>query len=120
MPTLSVAVAVTVTLPDTVALFAGAVICVVGGVTSFPVPVNVLVCVPALLLTLRVAVLEPYPAGVKVTLIVHVELPASVVPQLFVCAKSPALVPVIDTLIPVREDVGPFDRVTAWGALLTP
>jgi hypothetical protein len=44
-----------VTVPDTVALFCGAVICVVGAVTSVPVPDRLLVCVPALSVTLNVA-----------------------------------------------------------------
>ena len=58
-PMLSLAVAVTVTVPDTVALFAGVVICVVGGVMSVPVPVRLLLCVPALSVTVTVAVRAP-------------------------------------------------------------
>src|SRR5664279_601524 len=117
MPTLSVAVAETVIVPDTVALLAGAVTCVVGGVTSFPVPVKALVWVPALSVTLRVADSELYVDGVKVTLIVQEEFPASDVPQLLVCAKSAALVPVTDTLMPVTAVVWPFARVAVWGEL---
>ena len=59
IPMLSLAVAVTVTVPDTVALFNGWVICVVGGVMSVPVPVRLLLCVPALSVTVTVAVRAP-------------------------------------------------------------
>ena len=103
--TLSDAVAVTVVVPETVALFADAVIWVVGGVTSLPVPVKLLVCVPALSLTVSVADSALYVDGVKVTLIVQAELPASDVPQVLVCTKSAALVPLIDTQMPVTGEV---------------
>ena|ERR1039458_9080623 len=115
--TLSVAVAVTVVVPDTVALFAGAVICVVGGVTSLPVPVKLLVWVPALSVTVSVADSDLYVDGVKVTLIAQEEFPASDVPQLLVCLKSAALVPVTDTLMPVTAVDWPFARVAVRGEL---
>lgn len=57
---------------------------VVGAVTSLPVPVRLLVCVPALSLTLNVAVLVPRADGVKVTLMVQLVFAARVVPQLLV------------------------------------
>jgi hypothetical protein len=69
MPTLSLAVAVTVTVPETVAPFDGAVICVVGGVISVPVPLRLLVCVPALSVTVSVAELVAAPYAL-VTVIV--------------------------------------------------
>jgi hypothetical protein len=117
---LSLAVAVTVTVPETVALFAGVVICVVGGVMSVPVPVRLLLCVPALSVTVTVAVRAPYPVGVNVTVIVQLELPASVVPQLFVCPKSPAFTPVTATEIPVTAVVPPFVNVNGCGPLEVP
>jgi hypothetical protein len=117
---LSLAVAVTVTVPDTVALFNGWVICVTGGVMSVPVPVRLLVCVPALSVTVTVAVRVPYPDGVNVTLIVQLALPANVVPQLFVCPKSPAFTPVIATEIPVTAEVPPFVNANGCGPLLVP
>jgi hypothetical protein len=44
-------------------------------------------------LILRLALLDPVLAGLKVTLTVQFELPAIFVPQVFVWLKSPALVP---------------------------
>jgi len=75
---------VMVTFPETVAPLAGVVICVVGGVVSAPVPARLLVWVPALSWTDRVADLDPLAFAVKVTLMVQLKLAASVVPQLFV------------------------------------
>ena len=75
------------TMPDTVAPFAGAVICVVGGVTSVPVPDRLLVCVPTLSLTVKVAALVPYPVGVKVTFIVQLEFAGHRRPAIVVLAE---------------------------------
>src|SRR5450755_2281319 len=101
---LSDAVAVTVTVPETVELLAGAVICVVGAVVSLPVPVRLLDCVPELSVTVKVAVRVPTVVGLNVTLMVQLELEAREVPQLLLCPKSPALAPVIETLMPVRAE----------------
>jgi hypothetical protein len=70
-----------------------------------PVPASVDDCVPALSVTETVAEREPAADGVNVTLIVQLEFAATVVPQLLVCAKSPALVPVMATLTPVSAVV---------------
>jgi hypothetical protein len=120
MPTLEVAVAVTVTVPVTVAPFVGAVICVTGSVTFVPVPDRLLLWVPALSVTMRVAVRVPDAVGVNVTLIVQLELFARLVPQLLVCPKSPALVPPTATLSPVRVDPVPLVRVKGCGELVVP
>ena len=69
-----------------------------------PDPDKLAVCVPALSVTVRVAVRVPAADGVKVTLIVQLEFAATEVPQLSVSAKSLAFVPVIDRLTPVSAD----------------
>ena len=117
---MSDAVAVTVTVPDTVAPFVGAVICVVGAVTSVPVPVRLLVCVPALSVTFSVADRAPKLAGVNFTLMVQLEFAASVVPQLLVCEKSPGFVPVNEMAMLVSELELPLVSVTGCGELLVP
>ena len=85
-----------------------------------PVPDKLDVCVPALSVTVTVAVRAPVAVGVNVTLIVQLEFAATVVPQLFVCAKSPALAPVIDTLIPVSAVPLPLDSVSGCELLVVP
>jgi hypothetical protein len=55
---------------------------------------------PALSVTVNVPVRVPEVVGVNVTLIVQLEFPASELPQLLVCAKSPeALILLIVTLL---------------------
>ena len=63
---------------------------------AVPVPVRLAVCgLPAALsVTATLALRLPVAVGVNVTLMVQLELAASELPQLFVCAKSPLLVPV--------------------------
>lgn len=53
----------------------------------------------------------PVAAGVKVTVIVHVALAARELPQLFVCPKLLALVPVTEMPVMVRAPVPGLDRV---------
>ena len=55
-----------------------------------------------------------------VTLTVQLELAATDVPQLLVCAKSAAFVPVIDTLTPVRAVPLLLVSVNSCGELFVP
>jgi hypothetical protein len=64
--------------------------------------------------------LEPVIVGIKVPLSVQLAPAARFVPQPFVWAKSPLLVPVIATL-PIVNGVLPlFVSVTAWAGLADP
>ena len=67
---------------------------------AVPVPERLAVCGVLVALSVTVSVAERVPpaVGVNVTLMVQLELAASEVPQLFVCAKSPLLVPVMAIL----------------------
>src|SRR3974390_544199 len=51
---------------------------------------------------------------------VQLELAATAVPQLLVCVKSAALVPVMETATPVSDAVWVFASVGARGELVTP
>jgi hypothetical protein len=62
----------------------------------------------------------PVPAGVKVTLIVQFALAATLLPQVLVCAKSPAFVPDTATLVTLNAALPVFDRVTGCAALVVP
>jgi len=77
--------------------------------TLAPVPLSEMVCGLPEALSVMLSVPAPVPVavGVKVTLTVQLELAATLVPQLLVCAKSPlavmlerlaAAVPVFDTV----------------------
>ena len=84
---------------------------------AVPVPVKPTFCVlpatlPLLSVTTSVALRLPAAAGVKVTLIVHVPLAATELPQVLVWAKSPALVPVIATLVILKAALPVLLRVT--------
>jgi hypothetical protein len=85
-----------------------------------PVPDKLEVCVPALSVTVSVAERAPDAVGVNVTLIVQVEFAAMAVPQLLVCTKSTAFVPVTDTLMPVSADAPPLLSVNGCGELVVP
>jgi hypothetical protein len=85
-----------------------------------PLPVRVVVCVPLLSVTVRVADSLPAIDGLKVTLIGHEELAASEVPQVLVCAKSAALAPVMETLTDVNAVDWLLASVTGWAALVEP
>ena len=69
-----------------------------------PVPVRLIVCgLPGALSVMEMAPLRvPSMVGVKVTLIAQLLPATSELPQLFVCAKPPALVPVIAMLVRLR------------------
>ena len=58
---------------------------------TVPVPVSETACglLEALSVMVSAPVREPLAVGVKVTLTVQLELPATLVPQLLLCAKSP-------------------------------
>jgi hypothetical protein len=58
--------------------------------------------------------------GVNVTLMAQLAPAARLAPQLFVCEKSPPLVPVIVMLVRVNRVVPLLVSVTAWAALLVP
>jgi hypothetical protein len=70
----------------------------------------------ALLVTVTEPVRAPAAVGVKVTLIVQLAPTARVVPQLFVCAKSPLAVMelIVAELVPL------FDSVVDWAAVVEP
>jgi hypothetical protein len=70
--------------------------------------------------TFKVALRVPVVAGLKVTLIVQLALAANELPQLLVCAKSPAAVPVIVKLVIVIAVVPTFLSVTVLAALVLP
>jgi hypothetical protein len=70
----------------------------------------------ALSLTLRVPVRLPIAVGVKLTLIVHVDPPARLPPQLLVSAKSPLVV----MLVMLSDAVPVLLNVTGFNALVVP
>jgi hypothetical protein len=87
-----------------------------------PIPLSVTFCgLPAALsVMLTAAVRVPLAVGLKVTLILQLAPAANVLPQVWVCAKSPALVPVIAMLLMVKLVVPVFLRVTVLAALVVP
>lgn len=88
-------------------------------IACVPVPLRAKVCAGAPLLTVRVAVRAPTADGVNVTLIVQVELGATFVPQVLVCAKFEAFVPVIAMLVITNAPVVElFLSVTACAGVL--
>jgi hypothetical protein len=62
----------------------------------------------------------PRAAGLKVTLMVQFLPAATLLPQVLVCAKSEALVPVKETPTPVKAVVPEFVTVTVLAALVVP
>jgi len=87
-----------------------------------PIPLSVTFCgLPAaLLLTLNAAVRVPDAAGLKVTLIVQLAPAAKEVPQVWVCTKSAALLPIMAMLLILKLTVPVFLSVAVLGALLVP
>ena len=72
-----------------------------GEAVATAVPASGMICVVPVVelsVTVSVAARAPVAAGVKLTVIVQLAAAASDVPQVFVSAKSPALVPEISTL----------------------
>lgn len=79
-----------------------------GTALATPVPATLMLCVvplEELSVTVRLAERAPVASGVKFTVMVQVLLAESDVPQLFVCEKSPGLVPVKATLLMVMAAV---------------
>jgi hypothetical protein len=87
-----------------------------------PVPDSVTFCgLPAALsLTLSAAVRVPVIVGWKVILIVQLAPATSELPQVCVCPKSPALVPVIAMPVMLKVVVPTFVSVTVMAALVVP
>jgi hypothetical protein len=87
-----------------------------------PVPVRPAVCGLPEELSLTTSVPDRIPAalGVKVTLTVQLDPAATPEPQLFVCAKSPLLVPVIETLEMLTVVLPGLDSVTLCAELVVP
>jgi hypothetical protein len=88
------------------------------GAFSTPLPDSAAETAPPceLLETVRDPVRMPVTDGVKLTLMVQLVAAASVVPQLFVCAKSPVIViaEIVSGAVPV------FDSVALWAGLVVP
>ena len=66
------------------------------------------------------AVRVPDAVGLKVTLMLQLAPAANELPQVWVCAKFPALVPVIAMLLMVKLAVPVFLSVTVLAALVVP
>src|SRR5947208_1920829 len=93
--------------------------------STVPVPDTAAVwgLLPALSVTVNVALREPVAVGAKVTLMVQVPLAAKVDGlrgQLLVCPKSPGLVPVKPMLVMVNAVPLGFESVTALAVLVMP
>jgi len=87
-----------------------------------PVPDNVTACgLPtALSVIVSDALRAPVAVGLNVTLMVHEDPTVRVLPQVWVWAKSPLLVPVIAMLDIVSVLPPLFLTVTVWAALVVP
>jgi hypothetical protein len=87
-----------------------------------PIPLSITFCgLPAALsLMLTAAVRVPLAVGLNVTLTLQLAPAANELPQVWVCAKFPALVPVIAMLLMVKLVVPVFLRVTVLAALVVP
>ena len=67
-----------------------------------------------------VAVRDPAAVGVNVTLTAQFTPARNELPQVFVCAKSPELVPVRERLEMARVTIPVFVRVRVWTGLAVP
>ena len=87
-----------------------------------PVPETLTVCglFPASSVIASVAVRVPLALGVKVTLMVQLPPDATLLPQVFVCPKSPAFAPVKAMLPMFSVTLESLVSVTACGALVVP
>ena len=85
---------------------------------AVPAPVSETLCglFEALSVIVSVPVRKPLAVGAKVTLTVQLELAATLVPQLLLCAKSPL------ACMPLTEMEAPpgFDSVTGCDVLVVP
>src|SRR5581483_4069734 len=88
----------------------------------WPVPVRLTNCgLPPPLSAIETEALRaPIAVGVKVTVIVQLPPPTTLVPQVLVCMKSPGLVPVRVIPVIVRVCAPTLVRVTVCGALVVP
>ena len=97
---------------------------VVGARLGSPAPVPERVAVCGLFVALSVSVSDalraPAALGVNVTLMAQVAPAATLAPQVFVCAKSVALVPVKPTVVMLNAVLCELVSVTAWAALVVP
>jgi hypothetical protein len=91
---------------------------------AVPVPLSGMLCgLPAALSVIEtVADRAPLAVGLKVTVIVQLELAATLAPQVFVCEKSPLFAPVMVMPEPLKESVAfpVLVSVTLCEALLVP
>jgi hypothetical protein len=88
-----------------------------------PVPVSEAVCglLPAVSEMVKVAVRAPVVVGLNSTVTVQLADAARLALQVLAeMLKSPAFVPVMDTLFIVMEDAPPFFKVVDCGALVVP
>jgi hypothetical protein len=93
--------------------------------TPSPVPLREAVCVvpatlPELSVTVNVAVRFPGAVGSNVMEIVQLPLAATVLPQVLVCPKSPALAPPMAMLAIVNGPVPEFVKLTVCAVAVTP
>ena len=70
--------------------------------------------------TLTDALRDPVAVGVKVTLIEQLAFAATLLPQVFVWAKSTEFAPVSPMLVTLRAASPVFDSVTVFAALVVP
>jgi hypothetical protein len=89
---------------------------------AIPVPLRETICgLPgALSVMLSAAVRVPDAVGLNLTLMLQLAPAGSELPQVWVCTKSPALVPVIAMLLMVKLAVPVLLSVTIFGALVVP
>jgi hypothetical protein len=89
---------------------------------AIPLPLTPAVwgLLPALSVTVRLALRVPVALGVKVTLIVQLEPAATLAPQLLVWPKSPALAPLNPILLILIDEPVPFFSVSGCAALVAP
>ena len=62
----------------------------------------------------------PGAVGANVTVIAQLDPATRTEPQLLVCTKSPALVPVTVMLVIFSVTLPTLERVTVWGELVVP
>ena len=91
-------------------------------VPSAPVPLRETFCgLPAALsVILNAAMRVPDAVGLNLTLMLQLAPAANELPHVWVCAKSPTLVPVTAMLVIVKEVVPTLVRVTVFTGLVVP
>lgn len=93
-----------------------------GSAPAFPVPMRVTVCgLPdALSVIVMAALRAPIAVGEKVTEMLQLKPALTALPQLFVCAKSPLLVPVTVRLVIVSLAVPVLLKLMTCAGLVVP